>query len=63
MMSYEKWLACIVEAAGHIASREYQERAWFANNEVMSSPDEMYLGLMEDCTFNLFLIPAVRILL
>lgn len=54
MMSYEKWLGCIVDAAQHIASREYQEEAWFPGGRVVSSPGEVYQVLMEDCTYDLF---------
>jgi hypothetical protein len=54
MMSYKEWLGHIVDAAQHIASREYQEVAWFPGAKVVSSPDEVYLVLMEDSTPDLF---------
>ena len=54
MMSYEKWLACIIRAAQNIASRDFQNEAWFSGGRVVSSPDEVYQALMEDCTFDLF---------
>jgi hypothetical protein len=54
MMPYEQWLARIVEAAQDIASREFQREAWFPGGKVVSSPDELYQVLMEDCTFDLF---------
>ena len=54
MMPYETWRACIVEAARNIASREFQEQAWFPGGSATSSPDELYQALMEDCTFDLF---------
>jgi hypothetical protein len=30
MMSYNDWLARIIQAAQDIASREFQQQAWFA---------------------------------
>jgi hypothetical protein len=54
MMSYKQWLGCILNAAQHIASREYQEKAWLSGGEIVSSPDEEYLTLMEDYTADLF---------
>ncbi len=54
MMSYENWLASIVGAARDVASREFQDEAWFPNGRVVSSPGEVFLVLMEDSTFDLF---------
>jgi len=54
MMSYERWLQCILEAVGHIADREYQRQSWFSSANEVSSPEELYLTLMEDCTADLF---------
>lgn len=54
MMSHEQWLDCIITAAEHVASREYQEQAWSPGSKVVSTPEELYLRLMEDCTFELF---------
>jgi hypothetical protein len=54
MMSYEQWLARIVEAVRDIASREFQQEGWFPAGKVVSSPDEVYQVLIEDCTFDLF---------
>lgn len=54
MMSYEEWLNCILNAARHIASRAYQAEAWKSGGKLVSSPDEVYQGLMEDCTPDLF---------
>jgi len=54
MMSYEKWLDCIVDAARNISSPKFQEEAWSPAGKVVSSPDEVYQVLMEDCTFDLF---------
>ena len=54
MMSYEEWLARILDAAQGIASRKFQEEAWFPGGKVVSSPDEVYQILMEDCTADLF---------
>ena len=53
-MSYEQWLKCIVDAAGDVASRKFQEESWFPGGTKVSSPDELYLTLIEDCTFDLF---------
>ena len=55
MMSYKEWLARIIGAAQDIASREFQEEAWFPGGKVTSSPDEIYLTLMDDSTPDLFL--------
>lgn len=54
MMTYERWLKCIVTSAQEIADREYQAESWFGKGERVSSPAELYYGLMEDCTFDLF---------
>jgi hypothetical protein len=54
MMHYKEWLDHVIEAAQHISSREYQEVAWFPGAKVVSSPDEIYLVLMEDSTPDLF---------
>ncbi len=54
MMSYEEWLARILDAAQSIASRKFQEEAWFPGGKVMSSPDEVSQILVEDCTADLF---------
>jgi hypothetical protein len=54
MMSYDEWLNCIANAAQHIASKQYQEEAWFPGGKVRSSPEEAYLSLIEDCTPDLF---------
>jgi hypothetical protein len=53
-VSRDQWLSWIVEAAGHIASREYQEQSWFPGGKYQSSPDEVYLTLMEDRVFDRF---------
>jgi hypothetical protein len=54
MMPYEQWLGCILHAVHAIASRAYQEETWKAGGELVSSPDEVYQALMEDCTADLF---------
>ena len=54
MMAYDQWLGQIVDAVRHIASREFQEEAWFPGGKAVSSPNEIYLVLMEDNTFDLF---------
>jgi hypothetical protein len=54
MMSYEQWFSCILGSVRAIASKEYQEETWKAAGNLMSSPDEVYLALMEDCTADLF---------
>lgn len=53
-MPYEVWLARIIDAARNISSRAFQKEAWFPGGQVRSSPDDVYLELMEDCTFDLF---------
>lgn len=55
MMSRDQWIGQIVDVAREIASREFQERAWFGIGPEVSSPDEMYNSLFEDNTFDLFL--------
>lgn len=54
MMSYEQWLNCILGRTRAIASRAYQEKTWRAGGDFVSSPDETYQGLIEDCTADLF---------
>lgn len=54
MMSYEQWLSCILGRARAIASRADQEETWKAGGDLVSSPDEVYQALMEDCTADLF---------
>jgi hypothetical protein len=54
MMSYEQWLARILEAARDISSPEFQQEAWFPGGKVVSSPREVYHVLIEDYTFDLF---------
>jgi hypothetical protein len=54
MMSYDQWLGKIVNAAQNIASREFQEEAWFPSGKFVSSPIEVYECLMEDSTPELF---------
>jgi hypothetical protein len=54
MMSYDEWLPRIIDAARDIASREFQEEAWFPGGKVVSSPDEAYQVLIEDFTIDLF---------
>lgn len=54
MMSYEDWLERILGCARNIASRAHQEEAWKAGGDLVSSPDEVYQALMEDCTPDLF---------
>jgi hypothetical protein len=54
MMSYEKWLDSILQAAHNIGSRAFQAEAWKAGGNVVSSPDEVYQVFMEDCTPDLF---------
>jgi hypothetical protein len=54
MMPYKEWRDGILRAAQNIASRQFQEQAWPAGGELVSSPDEVYLALMEDFTADLF---------
>jgi hypothetical protein len=54
MMSHQEWLRRIVTTANQIASRDFQEEAWFPGGKVRSSPEEEYLTLIEDLTFDLF---------
>lgn len=54
MMSYEMWLDLILDAARNIASPKFQKEAWLRKGKFVSSPDEVYQVLMEDCTFDLF---------
>ena len=55
MMSYEEWRPRIIDAARHIASRDYQKEERFPGGRGVSSPDEVYQLLIEDLTFDLFL--------
>ena len=54
MMSRDEWLTKIIDAARDIASRDFQEEAWFPGGKVVSTPDEVYQVLIEDFTFDLF---------
>jgi hypothetical protein len=54
MLSYKKRLDLILGAAQDIASREFQEEAWFPGGKFVSSPDEVYQVLMEDSKPDLF---------
>ncbi len=54
MMSYEQWLSSILGRVRAIASKEYQEETWKAGGNLVSSPDEVYQALMEDCTADVF---------
>jgi hypothetical protein len=62
MMTHRQWLNCILTSAQHVASREYQERSWLGKggNEI-SSPEEVYCQLIEDCTFDLFFETLERV--
>jgi hypothetical protein len=54
MPSYKERLEMILDAARDIASKEYQERAWFPDSGLVSSPDEVYEVLMDDSWPELF---------
>jgi hypothetical protein len=55
MMTHEQWLNGILSAARHIASKDYQERAWLGGGgREISSPAEIYNELFDDYTFDLF---------
>lgn len=54
MMPHDQWLARIMEATQDLASREFQQEAWLPGGTLVSSPDEIYQVLVEDCTFDLF---------
>ena len=54
MMSYEDWLNRILQGASDIGSRAFQEQTWKAGGDLISSPDEVYQNLMEDCRPDLF---------
>jgi hypothetical protein len=47
MVTYQEHLNMILSAAQDIASREFQEEAWFPGGKFKSSPDEIYQMLME----------------
>ena len=53
MMTYDEWLKALVEAAQHIANREYQEKHWFREKKGVEWADEVFLRL-EDLAFDLF---------
>lgn len=48
MLSCQQRLAFILRGARAIASREFQEEAWFPGGRYVSSPDEIYQVMMED---------------
>lgn len=47
MLSYKERLDMILRAARDIASKEFQEEAWFPGGKIVLSPDEIYQMLME----------------
>jgi hypothetical protein len=55
MMNRDKWTSKIVDVARDIASRDFQERSWFGIGPEVSSPNELYNTLFDDCTLDLFL--------
>jgi hypothetical protein len=54
MMNRDEWLARILSAVRHVASREFQERTWLGTGAEISSPEEVYNELFDDYTFDLF---------
>jgi hypothetical protein len=54
MSKCEEWLGRIIDAAQDIASREYQQEAWFTGGRFVSSPDEVYQILIVDQSFDNF---------
>jgi hypothetical protein len=54
MMNRDEWLARILCSVKHIASREFQERAWLDTGAEISSPEEVYNELFDDYTIDLF---------
>jgi hypothetical protein len=55
MMSQKEWQSHIMNAARDISNRDFQERAWLQSGKVVSTPEEIFLVLMEDYMFDSFL--------
>jgi hypothetical protein len=53
-MEREQWQSKILATVEHIASREYQSRAWFGLSDSVSSPEELFNELFDDLIFHLF---------
>lgn len=54
-MDSNLWRNNIIQLIEEIASKEYQELAWFGKANYISSPDEMICGLIDDFEFGKFL--------
>ena len=58
-MDFLAWKTAVDKSIRHIASREFQENAWFGQGDVVSSPDEQYCELFDDFDFDAFLEHAI----
>jgi hypothetical protein len=55
MMSPERWVANLIEAAVDIANREHQELRWLAPDaQAWERPEELICVLFDDCDFERF---------
>ena len=51
-----------MQAGKKISDRGYQELSWFGQGAVMSSPEELYCGLVDDLLFDEFLSQSASVL-
>ncbi len=61
-MTLEAHRRGIEEVVRRISERQYQLEAWFGSGKCISSPEEMYCELFDDCRFSEFLDGARLIL-
>lgn len=55
-MNLDDWKQNINETIAEIASREYQESAWFGKTNLVSSPVELLCNLFDDYQFDDYLV-------
>jgi len=54
-MEFERWKGELLNIVQHISSIEYQEKSWFGQSTVISSPEELICQLLDDFRFEEFL--------
>jgi len=54
-MRIEDWRDLVVEATKKISDKNYQKLSWFGKGDVISSPEELYCGLLDDLIFDDYL--------
>jgi hypothetical protein len=59
-MDLDKWKRNIIKTLEQIASRKYQESAWFGKSSIVSSPEELLCTLFDDYQFEDFFIMSKK---